>query len=86
LGGDEFIVILTGIQLQQQVEKVSKRILLALQQPWVIEESTFFCTTSIGISLFPFTALDADQLLTNADKALYSAKAAGRNQFHFYAP
>lgn len=86
LGGDEFIVILTGIQSQQQVEKVSKRILLALQEPWAIEESTFLCTTSIGISLYPFNALDADQLLTNADKALYSAKAAGRNQFHFFSP
>lgn len=86
LGGDEFIVILTGIQSQQQVEKVSKRILRALQEPWEIEGSSFLCTTSIGISLYPLTALDADQLLTNADKALYAAKAAGRNQFTFYAP
>jgi diguanylate cyclase (GGDEF)-like protein/PAS domain S-box-containing protein len=86
LGGDEFIVLLTKIQSQQQVEKVSKRILQALQQPWESEESTFLCTTSIGIALYPHSATEVDQLLTNADKALYTAKAAGRNQCHFYTP
>ncbi|QRG68275.1 diguanylate cyclase domain-containing protein [Brevibacillus choshinensis] len=86
LGGDEFIVLLTGIQSRQQVEKVSKRILLALQKPWEIEENTFLCTTSMGIALYPHSATGGDQLLTNADKALYAAKAAGRNQYHFYTP
>lgn len=86
LGGDEFIVLLTKIQSQQQVEKVSKRILQALEQPWESEEVTFLCTTSIGIALYPHSATGVDQLLTNADKALYTAKAAGRNQFHFYTP
>ncbi|MDR7319296.1 diguanylate cyclase domain-containing protein [Brevibacillus nitrificans] len=84
LGGDEFVIILTSIQNQQQVEKVSNRIIRALQEPWILEGHTFRSTTSIGIALYPTTSSDADQLLTHADKALYLAKASGRNQFRFY--
>ncbi|WP_301172371.1 sensor domain-containing diguanylate cyclase [Brevibacillus nitrificans] len=84
LGGDEFVIILTSIQNQQQVEKVSNRIIRALQEPWILEGHTFRSTTSIGIALYPTTSSDADQLLTHADKALYLAKAFGRNQFRFY--
>lgn len=84
LGGDEFVVLLTGIHSQQQVEKVATRILHALQTPWVIEEQEFSFTTSIGIALYPASASEADQLLAHADKALYQAKATGRNQFLFF--
>ncbi|MFD2368536.1 diguanylate cyclase domain-containing protein [Brevibacillus sp. GCM10020057] len=86
LGGDEFVVILTAIQSPEQVVKVANRILQAMQQPWTIAGKSFSCTTSIGISLYPTNASDADQLLTCADKALYTAKAVGRNQISFYQP
>ncbi|WP_289142489.1 GGDEF domain-containing protein [uncultured Brevibacillus sp.] len=86
LGGDEFVVLLTGIHSRQQVEKVASRILQSLQLPWVINDQEFSFTTSIGISIYPTSTTDADQLLTYADKALYRAKATGRNQFLFFDP
>ncbi|MGG1662294.1 diguanylate cyclase domain-containing protein [Brevibacillus sp. NRS-1366] len=84
LGGDEFVVLLTGILTHHQVEKVAERILNALQQPWVNEDQEFSFTTSIGIALYPVSSVEADELLTHADKALYQAKATGRNQFLFF--
>lgn len=86
LGGDEFVVVLTAIQSSKQVEKVANRILTVLQKPWDIDGAEFQCTASIGIALYPTTALDADQLLMQADKALYLAKDSGRNQFRFFTP
>lgn len=86
LGGDEFVVILTGIQNERQAEKVATRILHSLQQPWSFQGQTFSFTSSIGIALYPVSASEADQLLSNADKALYKAKATGRNQFFFFDP
>ncbi|WP_281869911.1 diguanylate cyclase domain-containing protein [Brevibacillus parabrevis] len=86
LGGDEFVVILTAIDSERQAEKVATRILRSLQQPWSYEDKTFHFTSSIGIALFPASAKEADQLLSNADKALYKAKATGRNQFFFFDP
>ncbi|RNB61459.1 diguanylate cyclase [Brevibacillus gelatini] len=86
LGGDEFVVILTGIQNERQAEKVATRILHSLQQPWSFRGQTFSVTSSIGIALYPVSASEADQLLSNADKALYKAKETGRNQFFFFDP
>ncbi|GED68049.1 hypothetical protein BRE01_17510 [Brevibacillus reuszeri] len=84
LGGDEFVVLLTGVHTKLQVEKVATRILQSLQHPWVIDGQEFSFTTSIGVALYPTSATDADQLLAYADKALYRAKATGRNQFLFF--
>lgn len=86
LGGDEFVVILTALQSDRQASKVATRIMQAMQKPWLIHDTSFTVTTSIGIALYPLAACEADELLSNADKALYHAKETGRNQFHFFSP
>lgn len=85
LGGDEFIVILTAIDSETQVKKVARRIVETLQQPWEIGPHRFQITVSIGISLFPDDGEGIDQLISFADKALYQAKAEGKNRYKFYA-
>jgi diguanylate cyclase (GGDEF)-like protein len=84
LGGDEFIVLLTSLTSETQAGKVATRILRALQEPWLIDGRSVAFTTSIGIALYPFDGTDPDQLLSNADKALYHAKESGRNQVYFF--
>jgi diguanylate cyclase (GGDEF)-like protein/PAS domain S-box-containing protein len=84
LGGDEFVVLLTSIDNDTQVEKVARRIVETFQQPWETGPYRFHVTTSIGISLFPQDGEAIDELISHADKALYQAKAEGKNRYRFY--
>lgn len=86
LGGDEFVIVLTGLHTKSQVEKVANRVLDATQEPWITPDRIIPFSTSIGIAFYPATASEPEQLLSHADKALYKAKTAGRNQYCFYEP
>ncbi len=85
LGGDEF-AILSGMHETMHIENVSQRILDALSEPFAMEgkPGRIYVSASIGITLYPEDAMDADQLLKNADQALYEAKNAGRNRFSYF--
>lgn len=63
---------------------MAQRILDALKEPVGIEGDELFINASVGISLFPSDALSADQLLRNADAALFKAKSSGRNGYALY--
>ncbi|MGK7889025.1 MAG: CHASE2 domain-containing protein [Leptolyngbyaceae cyanobacterium] len=82
LGGDEFVVILPGIP-EKQVDRVAKKILSTLAQPFVIQSHSVTVTTSIGISLYPFDGKQFDKLIVEADQAMYRSKEAGKNQYTF---
>ncbi|NET49185.1 MAG: diguanylate cyclase, partial [Merismopedia sp. SIO2A8] len=82
LGGDEFVVILPGIP-DIQVGRVAKKILDTLAQPFVIQSKTVSVTTSIGISLYPFDGKGFEQLIVEADQAMYRSKESGKNQYTF---
>ncbi|NEQ96206.1 MAG: CHASE2 domain-containing protein [Cyanothece sp. SIO2G6] len=82
LGGDEFVVILPGIP-ENQVDRVAKKILNTLAQPFVIQSHSVTVTTSIGISLYPFDGKQFDKLIVEADQAMYRSKEAGKNQYTF---
>jgi diguanylate cyclase (GGDEF)-like protein/PAS domain S-box-containing protein len=86
IGGDEFVLMLTSIELPEDAAKVAQRVLEALQQPWQLRQQRFSITSSIGISLYPRDGEDPEQLLHHADRALYQAKTAGRNQYRFFTP
>ncbi len=86
LGGDEFIVLLPDLSRPEDSAKVAARILDSLRAPFDLEGGEVFTTTSIGISLFPQDGTDVEDLLKNADAALYHAKDSGRNNFQFYSP
>lgn len=84
LGGDEFTIMLSDIEHFQDVAKVARRILEAVSVPYSLEGQEVFVSTSIGISLYPFDATTASDLIRNADGAMYQAKEQGRNGYQIY--
>ncbi len=84
LGGDEFIVLLNEIAHSQDASRVARRILKELAQPFNLAGHEVFVTASIGIALYPLDGNDAENLLKNADVAMYHAKNQGRNNYQFY--
>jgi diguanylate cyclase (GGDEF)-like protein len=86
LGGDEFAVVQTGIGSPSDVATLSARIREALTRPYELEGHQVPADVSIGISISPDDTDDPDQLLKNADMALYRSKADGRGTFRFFEP
>jgi predicted signal transduction protein with EAL and GGDEF domain len=84
LGGDEFTVVLSDIEMIQDVEAVAKRILSTLSQPIALQSHNPVVTPSIGIALYPEDGADPDTLVRNADTAMYAAKTEGRACYRFY--
>jgi len=84
LGGDEFAIIMTQMQEASDAAALSKRVRDSIVKPYQIEGHTIITDISIGISVAPFDAVDADPLLRNADMALYGAKADGRGTYRFF--
>jgi diguanylate cyclase (GGDEF)-like protein/PAS domain S-box-containing protein len=84
LGGDEFAVLAESCPQLVQAAALAQRILDALKEPFCIDGHELFINASIGISLFPSDALSAEQLLRNADAALFKAKSSGRNGYALY--
>ncbi len=84
IGGDEFMIMLTEIRTKEDAARVATRILAILAEPVPLAGYEVSVTPSIGIAVFPHDAEDAETLLKNADTAMYSAKSAGKNLFHFY--
>jgi predicted signal transduction protein with EAL and GGDEF domain len=84
VGGDEFIVVLSGEPGTALAEEAAERILAALVMPFRQGNYELVVTPSIGIALFPEHGADAQNLLKNADGAMYEAKSCGRNQFRVY--
>ena len=86
LGGDEFVVLLEHVDGELGAARVAQKLVTLFEQPFTVSGHELFVTGSIGVSLFPQDALDADMLIRNADVAMYQAKARGRNGYQFYAP
>lgn len=84
LGGDEFAVLAESCPQLIQAAALAQRIIEGLKEPFLIGGHQLFINTSIGISLFPGDALSAEQLLRNADSALFKAKSAGRDGYALY--
>jgi diguanylate cyclase (GGDEF)-like protein/PAS domain S-box-containing protein len=85
IGGDEFVLILTDMNSQEEVEALCRRLIDSIEQPVKINEQEVFVSASIGIAMAPNDASEATELLRYADIALYEAKAGGRNTWRFYA-
>jgi diguanylate cyclase (GGDEF)-like protein/PAS domain S-box-containing protein len=91
LGGDEFVVIMGNLhgkmeEAVAQTKLVGAKILAALNQPYRLDDVDQHSTASIGATLFWGLATSSDDLLRQADLAMYKAKAAGRNALHFFDP
>ncbi|HSB51863.1 MAG TPA: EAL domain-containing protein [Dissulfurispiraceae bacterium] len=86
LGGDEFIIVLPDVCHEQDIAQVAQRILDGFTEPFHVEGNEFFITASVGITVFPGDSSDINNLLKNADIAMYNAKERGRNRYQFYTP
>jgi diguanylate cyclase (GGDEF)-like protein len=86
MGGDEFAIIMTQMEQAADAATLSKRIRDSVIKPYQIEGHQIVTDISIGISVTPMDAVESDELLRNADMALYDAKADGRGTFGFFKP
>lgn len=84
LGGDEFAVLAESCPQVVQAAALAQRMLNVMKEPFIFDGNQLFISASIGISLFPSDALSAEQLLRNADSALFKAKSAGREGYALY--
>ncbi len=84
LGGDEFAIIMTQMQKSNDAAILSGRIRESIIKPYQIEGHQIVTDISIGISISPIDGMEPDELLKNADMALYGAKADGRGTYRFF--
>jgi diguanylate cyclase (GGDEF)-like protein/PAS domain S-box-containing protein len=85
LGGDEFAVLQTQAMRGEDAAEFAQRIVQAVGEPYQFADERIATSASVGITLHPPDGADAQQLLKNADLAMYRAKADGRNLVRFYA-
>ncbi len=81
VGGDEFIVVQTGIRTLADAEVLARRLIAAMARDFVVGERTLHIGASIGVALAPNHAVEPDELIELSDAALYEAKSAGRGDF-----
>ena len=84
MGGDEFTVILASLKQRNDAARVAEKILTQLSQPFAIGTAICHIGASIGISIFPDDAEDAEKLLHGADTAMYAVKRSGKNNYCFF--
>lgn len=85
-GSDEFALILPGTHDREAVLLVARKVLTALQRPYLVGDSHLHLSASIGIALYPEHAGDGPRLFQCADIALSAAKREGRNRWSIYLP
>ncbi|MET4800628.1 EAL domain-containing protein [Bradyrhizobium sp. LB11.1] len=86
LGGDEFAIVQSAVTSQDQVNELVARIFAAIRAPFDCMGHHLTTDASIGIALAPAHGTALDQILKNADMAMYAAKSAGRHTYRFFEP
>ena len=85
-GGDEFVVLLAEVAGVEEATQAAEKLLGTMEEPILIGGHRLHVTLSIGISVFPDDADDAESVLRNADTALYQAKRGGRASYQVFTP
>ncbi|MBB5732824.1 diguanylate cyclase (GGDEF)-like protein/PAS domain S-box-containing protein [Altererythrobacter atlanticus] len=85
LGGDEFEVIVGGRTERRALANLAETIIHSLSQPYSIDGQRVVIGVSVGIAISPEHGTTSEELIRNADLALYAAKDGGRGRYHFYA-
>ena len=85
LGGDEFQIIIPDVDDRGQLGELAGRLIQMVSQPYSIEGSRAIIGASVGIAIAPYDGVEADDLVSSTDLALYAAKGGGRGQFRFYS-
>ncbi len=84
LGGDEFLILYEDVKQDSMIDKLAKEIIECFENDFIVEEKKLHVTTSIGISKYPDDGHTPDDLLKNADTAMYCAKNEGKNRYRFF--
>lgn len=84
MGGDEFAMLLCGLQSIGECEQTLNRLLAAIKMPYMISDKSVNVSASIGYTLFPLDQSEPDTLLRHADHAMYQAKVSGGSRFHLF--
>jgi len=84
-GGDEFIILLEDIETKAHALRSADKILNVFQEQFHLQGYEFDMSTSIGITLFPENGKEVEQLIKQADTAMYAAKENGRNRYHLFS-
>ncbi|OOG46995.1 EAL domain-containing protein [Rhodanobacter sp. C01] len=85
-GGDEFALVISGLDSREQLDVISRCILQALRAPFNLMSEQLYLSASVGWTLFPLDQSDAEGLVRHADLAMYAAKEAGKDRGALYEP
>jgi diguanylate cyclase (GGDEF)-like protein/PAS domain S-box-containing protein len=85
LGGDEFQIILQDVEDRGALGDLADRIIKSLSHPYSVDGSRCIIGASVGVAVSPFDGRTSEELIRNADLALYAAKGSGRGRFRFYS-
>ncbi|WP_293266137.1 EAL domain-containing protein [Neptunomonas sp.] len=85
LAGDEFAVVTSGLKDELDASGLANRILEICEHGFTCDEGVFPVSLSIGVAVYPDDGVSTDELVNNADAAMYEAKKAGKNQISFYS-
>ncbi|UJF31658.1 EAL domain-containing protein [Paenibacillus hexagrammi] len=85
-GGDEFIILMTGVNSIDEITDFARGIPECLKEAFYFEKQELYITASIGISLYPHDGNNVESLIKNADVAMYKAKEKGGNIYELYHP
>jgi diguanylate cyclase (GGDEF)-like protein/PAS domain S-box-containing protein len=85
-GGDEFVVVLSQVELADDAAASARKMITALAMPFEVGGHDLHVTVSVGVSIYPDDGQDAETLVNHADTAMYCAKAGGCNLYQFFKP
>lgn len=87
MGGDEFALVLTDADMRAQAERMAQQIIFQLTDPFELGDGDYaYVSASVGITLYPDDASDSEELLKNAEQAMYLAKKEGRSRVSYFSP
>lgn len=86
LGGDEFVIVLDQVRTVNDAVTWCEKVLVRLNELYNVDNYELFVSSSLGIALFPDDGISADDVLKNADTAMFKAKEKGKNSYHIYSP
>jgi len=84
-GGDEFIILLSDPETSQEAVRIAQNIIEAFAHPLALPDRELLTGPSIGISIYPDDGTHEEELLKNADRAMYRAKELGRNSYQLFS-